>query len=280
MTSTLLNISRKALVAFTAVVVTSTFAAPVLAQLDVFTAKISEKELKLDNPTDMMWDKWLMWDIGFQRMVERNEPYIEVTNTHPTAPISEFHLTIGDTRFNFGPVQNNELVVLGSTTPGFDISATTAGGLGDELIVNIGGGGLLPGELFRFKIEIDIDPSFAAQYAALYGDSVPDFRTVLFDMNGSNVYDGVQQVSSADNALAWVVLDPASGPDVPSDPVAFPDFSVAAAAFFNNNLRDYRTMDPVLIFEVDGELIPEPASACLIMMALAAVSLIRHRTHA
>jgi hypothetical protein len=244
--------------------------APALAQVDAFTAKISEKELKLENPTDMMWDKWLMWDIGFQRMLNRNMPYLEFTNDHPTDPIKEVHLTIGDTRFNFGPVDGSgEFALLGSTTPGFTLTSSTKDGLGDELIVNIGGAGLLPGELFRFKINIDVDPSFAAQYQALFGDSQPDFRTVLFDMNGSNVYDGTQQVSSADNAQAWVVFDPAAGPNLPTDPVAFADASVAAAAFFNNNLRQYRDMDAVLIFAIDGEVIPEPASAALLFVAAA-----------
>ena len=37
-----------------------------------WTVSISEKEMKLDNPVDMMWDKWLMWDIGYQRMICRN----------------------------------------------------------------------------------------------------------------------------------------------------------------------------------------------------------------
>ena len=64
---------------------------------------ISEKELKLENPVDMMWDKWLMWDIGYQRMIERNMPYIELLNeAESTSPITEFNLTIGDNRFNFG----------------------------------------------------------------------------------------------------------------------------------------------------------------------------------
>ena len=238
--------------------------------VDAWTLRISEKQLKLEHPTDMMWDKWLMWDIGSQRMVDRNMPYIEVTNNHPTDPITEFHLTIGDTRFFFGPVEGGQLAVLGSTTPGFDITSSTAGGLGDELIVNIGGGGLLPGELFRAKVKIDIDPSFEAQYAALFGESLPDFRTVLFDMNGKNVYDGnVTVVSSADNAKAWVVLDPATGPNVPTEPEFFPDESVPTPVFFNNNLRPYRESDPVQIFEIGG-VIPEPGCAFLAMAAIVA----------
>ena len=63
--------------------------------------------------------------------------------------------------------------------------------------MNIGDGGLQPGELVRFKIDLDVDPEFADQVFAH-----PDYRTVLFDMNGFNVYDGLQQQSDADNGKA------------------------------------------------------------------------------
>jgi len=246
----------------------STVASAAMAQVDVFSARVASKELKLDNPVDQAWDTWFEKDSGFQRMVERNMPFFEVENTG-SDPITEFHLTIGDQRFNFAPGSKGTFATLGRTANEVSITSSTANS-GDELIVNIGGGGLLPGELFRFKVNIDVDASFATQYKALFGDSQPDFRTVLFDMNGSNVYDGTQQVSSADNAKAWVVFDPASGPNVTTDSVAFSDAPVAAAAFFNNSLRGSCccASDPVLIFEVDGELIPEPASALLMLGAV------------
>ena len=72
------------------------------AQDNSFTLKFSEKEMKLEHPSDMMWDKYLMWDLAFQRMNDRNMPYLELTNdAGSTSPIKELHLTIGDTRFNF-----------------------------------------------------------------------------------------------------------------------------------------------------------------------------------
>jgi hypothetical protein len=49
---------------------------PLFAQgTNSFTLKFSEKEMKLEHPTDMMWDKYLMWDLAFQRMNDRNMPY-------------------------------------------------------------------------------------------------------------------------------------------------------------------------------------------------------------
>ena len=209
--------------------------APPAAQAqNSWTVSISEKELKLENPVDMMWDKWLMWDIGYQRMMCRNAPYIELLNeATSTSPITEFHLTIGDNRFDFGPVEGTDLVLLGSTTPGFNLTANkvngvvnTNGNMGDELVVNIGNGGLLPGQMVRFKIKLDVDPAFAAQYAASFGASLPDFRTVLFDMNGLNVYDGVVNTSSADNAQAFVKFNPGGQ----SSTAVFNDETVAATS--------------------------------------------------
>jgi hypothetical protein len=147
-------------------------------------------------------------------MIARSMPFIEITNTG-SDPITEFHLSIANerltcatcniSRFDFAPVQGNDFAVLGRTTPGVELTSTTNADR-DELILNLGGGGLAAGEMFRFKVNLDVDPSFAAQYAALFGASQPDFRTVLFDMNRVNVYDNnlVQDaaVSASDNAKA------------------------------------------------------------------------------
>ena len=54
-------------------------------------------------------------------------------------------------------------------------------------------------------------------------------------MNGNNVYDGVVNTSSADNAQASVVFNPGGKSQV----VAFADETVPAGQYFNNNLREY-----------------------------------------
>jgi hypothetical protein len=255
-------------------------APPAAEAQNSWTVSISEKELKLENPVDMMWDKWLMWDIGYQRMMCRNAPYIELLNeATSTSPITEFHLTIGDNRFDFGQVEGTDLVMLGSTTPGFNLTSNkvnavvnTNGDMGDELVVNIGNGGLLPGQLVRFKIKLDVDPAFAAQYAASFGASLPDFRTVLFDMNGLNVYDGVVHTSSDDNAQTFVKFNPGGQ----SGKAVFEDETVAAGQYYNSNLREYKAMDPVLIFQTGGgQEIPEPCSVGLAILGLSAGLMVR-----
>jgi hypothetical protein len=257
-----------------------------------FEIKISEKELKLEFPNDPSWESWLEGDLGYQRMIARSMPFIEITNTG-TDPIVQFHLSIADekdtcipsvtcavnntNRFDFAPVQGNDFAVLGRTSP-TDVSLTsTTNATRDELIVNLGGGGLAAGDTFRFKINLDVDPNFAAQYKALFGDSQPDFRTVLFDMNRVNVYDNnlVQesQVSASDNARAWVVTDPGEGSNITSEPIIFEDPNVdpEVASIINDRLRSgcCCVSDPVLIF------IPEPSSAGMVLLALAGALLRR-----
>jgi len=247
-------------------------AGPALAQTNsgAFTVKISEKEMKLEHPTDMMWDKYLMWDLSFQRMNDRNMPYIELANDpSSTAPITEFHMTIGDTKFHFANDAMGDYAMAGSSTHDFHLSSTTKDDLGDELIVTIGNGGLQPGELVRFKIDLDAD----AEHAGAVFDH-PDYRTVLFDMNGFNVYDGLQQTSAGDNSKVWVLFDPAAGANFPTDPVALQDEQVAGAAadFYNENYRRYGEMDPVRTFLVTGGTqapIPEPSTALLLVAGVA-----------
>jgi hypothetical protein len=262
-----LNLRRTALcfVALTALATVVSSAIQVTAQ-DSWSLRLSEKEGELAHTGDAMWSKWLMWDIGFQRMKDRNSPYFEITNAATSVdPITQVHITVGDNRFNFAPVVGSDLVALGSTTPGFTLSSSTLGNLGDELVVNIGGAGLAPGQSVRFKVKLGIDPSFAADYAASFGSSLPDYRTVLFDMNGINVYDGnVVNNSSKDNSQAFVIFDT----NIQSNTSTFPDETVPVGQFFNSNIRAYSQLDPVNLFQLQGQAVPEPTSIGLAMLGI------------
>jgi hypothetical protein len=267
--------ASQAFALFAASLVVATVGSAALAA-NTWTVNLSEKELKLKNPTDVAWDKWFQTDIGYQRMIERNTPFIELTNNSTsTSPISDFHLSIGDDRFNFAPVSGSNFVQLGRTTPGFSLTSSTLNS-GDDLVVNFGNGGLQPGQTVRFKVKIGIDSSFQSAYSAAYDSSVPDFRTVLFDMNGVNVYDhNTTNVSSADNAQAFVTFNPGGKSSV----TVFDDEEVAASQFFNSNLRGSCccTQDPVLIFQPQPPQIPEPGSCTLAMLGLASGLFLRRR---
>jgi hypothetical protein len=217
-----------------------------------------------------------MWDLAFQRMNDRNMPYIELANNATsTAPITELHLTIGDNRFHFANDVLGAYALIGSSTPGFDLTSTAING--DELVVNIGNGGLQPGDAVRFKIDLDVDANYADQFF-----THPDYRTVLFDMNGFNVYDGLQQQSPTDNAKVWAVFDPAVGANLITAPVALQDEIVSgpAAEYYNDNYRRYNEMDPVRTFQVlsgTGAVIPEPATLVMTSFFLLASGLVSGR---
>lgn len=261
---------RASLCALGALLVVAAVASPSVAEVGAFSVKISEKEMLLDAPDDMAVQKYVMWDLGFQRMNDRNMPYIELTNdASSTAPITEFRLTIGDERFNFTNSFMGEYAMLGSTTPGYSITSSTVGNLGDELVVNIGNGGLVPGDVLRFKIDLNVDDQYAGQFFPH-----PDYRTVLFDMNGFNVYDSLQEFSTDDNGVSTAVFSPAGGANFSPDSVVFEDELVVGpeAQFYNNNYRRYNEMDPVRIFAAGGSVnqIPEPGSAVLALIAMLA----------
>jgi hypothetical protein len=255
-----------------AVALSAFICSPAQAQLNfgAFTLKLTEKEMNLEHPTDMMWQKYLMWDLPFQRMNDRNMPFLELTNdADSTAPITQFRLTIGDERFHFTDQNMGAFAKLANTTKEFNISSSTLNNAGNELIVNIGDGGLAPGELIRFKIDLDVDAAFQDQFF-----DHPDYRTVLFDMNGVNVYDGfLQQVSSDDNAKATAIFDPSSGANFNVGPWAIADETVAgvAASFFNDNYRRYRDNDPIRTFLVVGSMTPIPEPGCVVLALIGLV---------
>jgi hypothetical protein len=176
-------------------------------------------------------------------------------------------MTIGDPRFHFEDDFMGVAAKLGTTTPGFDLTSSITDS-GNLLTVNIakqGGGGLGPGELVRFKIDLGVD---AGQPFFTH----PDFRTVLFDMNGCNVYDGntgCGAPSSADNSV--VTLKFSDGSSSAAVPLVDEDVPAPQSQYFNNTFRPYGVMEPVDIFELVGgstEVIPEPTTAVLIAAGL------------
>jgi hypothetical protein len=281
MIGTALNIGRQAacMLAVAALAITVSVTSQAFGQ---WSLRISDKEGQLAHTGDPMWNKWLMWDIGFQRMVDRNMPYVEITN-ESLVPITSFHLTIGDNRFNFAPVQGSNLAVLGSTSPaGVSITSHACtvncqeSNPADELVVDIGGTGLQPGQLVRFKIKMGIDPDFAATYAASFGSSLPDYRTVLFDINSNGGFSPVELYGPApgrpnplDNGNAFVFFGATkSTVDVFEDTVVDALGQSVSGQFRNNQFRPYSEMDAVNLFALEGAPIPEPTSIGLVMLGI------------
>ncbi len=101
-----------------AIAVLAASSAPALAAINdaSFSLKISEKEKALSDPTNSELQNFLMWDLGADRVANRNMPYLELTNdTGSDAPLTEFRMTIGDTRFHFDCGMIGSCAMLGKT---------------------------------------------------------------------------------------------------------------------------------------------------------------------
>jgi len=275
------NTLRGSLMAAFIVAALAVALAPHFAQADItdtdWSLKISEREKAFRPASDAMAMKALMWELPSSRMFARNLPFICLTNDSATASISQFKMTIGDDQFHFANSLMGMYAKLGKENNDYSISSTTEDE-GDTLVVNFLNGGIGPGETVNFQFDIDVDTGLG-----LYKN--PDYRTVLFDMNGDNYYQSagvINDPSSDDNATVQLTFIQAGMPSVTTLPVAFEDPNVldGSAGFVNSNMARYGQSDPIRAFVLEGgAIIPEPSSAVLGLLGLAAtLSLPRRRT--
>jgi hypothetical protein len=247
---------------------------PARAQTRGFDIRIGEKELALADPNDLDLQASLEYDNGFTRMWHRNMPAIQLENTSdptlPNAQINQFVLQLQDDEFTFSKEQFGVAASLGSTTPGFILDSEVLElADGSRLVVDIskqdGTGGLAPGEVVRFHIQLGVQPQFADDIFPY-----PDFRTVLFDINADptsqlpvDIYDGD---ANGDNALAIVQF--ADGTAIP--PQEFEDRTLTddTQLYFNGTFPRHSTHQNLGDFGTEGMIIPEPGSALLAVFAL------------
>lgn len=233
-----------------------------------WSLQISEREMAFRPATDMMAMKSLMWDLPYSRMFARNMPHISLTNESATANITQFKMTIGDEQFHFADSFMGMLAKLDDETPGFDLSSSVENS-GNTLVVNFLDGGLDPGDTVHFKIDLDVDAAFAVSFYMH-----PDYRTVLFDMNGDNLYQNagiVRQESSSDNSKVSLKFEMPEMSPVTVGPVAFPDPRVldGSSGYVNNRLARYGQSDPIAAFGLSGgSAVPEPGSMGLAFVGL------------
>lgn len=239
-----------------------------------WSLKISERELAFRPASDAMAMKTLMWDLPASRRTARNLPTICLTNESGTAAITQFKMTIGDEQFHFGNTFFDAFAKLGKDTPGFSLSSTTEDD-GDTLVVNFLNGGVAPGQTVNFLFDIDVDSEFANSFY-----KYPDYRTVLFDMNGDNYYQNagiVNDPSSGDNSKVSITFSQTGMSSVTTTPSPFPDPSVldGSARYVNANIARYGDSDPVRAFPLAGGVgvIPEPGSVVLAFVGLVGLSL-------
>jgi len=258
------------LLAFMAIAMCAAPARAVITDTD-WSLKISEREKAFRPATDVMAMKALMWDMPFSRMAARNVPFLCLTNESETASISQFKMTIGDEQFNFGNSIFGSYARLGKDTPGLSIASSIQDG-GNTLIVDFLNGGLAPGATINFQIDLDVDAAFAG---AFYKH--PDYRTVLFDMNGDNYYEDagiLHDPDSSDNARITLTFAMSGMPSVSTGPTPFSDYPVVdgSARYVNANIARYGDSDPIRDFILGGGArVPEPASVGLALFGLVAL---------
>jgi len=245
-----------------------------------WSLKISEREMAFRPATDVMAMKTLMWDLPASRRAARNVPFICLTNDSATASITQFKMTIGDDQFHFANALMGMYAKLGKDTPGFSLSSTVENG-GDTLLVNFLNGGVAPGKTVNFQIDLDVDAAFANSFFIH-----PDYRTVLFDMNGDNYYENagiVNDPDSDDNSKVSITFSMGGMPSVTAGPTPFPDPNVldGSARFINANIARYGDSDPIRSFPLSGgvSFIPEPGTAMLGLLGLLGMTpqLVRYR---
>jgi hypothetical protein len=232
---------------------------------DSFGVRISEKPgALLPGAASMM--SYMSRDLGFDRMLYRNRPYLELTNNSTSKdPITEFHLALGDTRFNFDCAALGACAILSKSTPGIDLASAISAG-GNQLDLNIGNGGLLPGQIVRFRIALGFDSTYKVDKDYF---ATPDFRTVLFHMGGEEFY--LDNMPSSGSGDAKITVNYGA---LIAGPVSLGAFNQqvdsSAAKYFNKVYHAYGATDPVQVFAglTGGTAVPEPGAAVLAAIGL------------
>ncbi|MBN1854245.1 MAG: hypothetical protein JW829_16065 [Pirellulales bacterium] len=158
--------------------------------------KYSSKQDLIVYPTDANKYLQAITDSSYQRIADRNTPWIEVkNNVGSDTVITRYMMTIGDEAFHFSNSTFDDYIFRSTTdTPGTSLIASVADD-GNTLIVDIPGG-LAAGEAARFRVDIDPDDPDAFPH--------PDFRLVFFQMN--EMEPGTNSVVTIEQQLCSCVI--------------------------------------------------------------------------
>ena len=220
-----------------------------------YTLDMSASNLLLDAPNDPVVKAVVAWTDSSTLAFMRNNPYFDLTNTSDTADLARLTFGIGNLDFGW-----NNLQIISS--PGVGVTANLLDGNKTlELLFTDFG----PQERVRFRAQLPPDAPTPPPH---------DFRTILFDLNGSD--------DSNNSPLGVTFTD--EGFDDLTLERRLPDFP-QQGGFAPGTFFSYGQMDVVHIFSTGdtgvqdssepggggegGEgNVPEPGSLLLLSLAL------------
>lgn len=215
-----------------------------LSEVYQFKFSMAAKRDLLEYPGNETVAHMAAWDSPSGLQMARNMPFLELENTSLTAEIISFTMTIGDPGFFFDYVQNIEMPA------GINFIATL---LSPDMMDDGSGASLIhfefdnfvPGAVLRFQTQLHPYASTLFNY--------PDYRQVLFDLNGSN---------NTDNSILTVTFDDPANPRVVVVQEQLEDYHISTPTVLGVGHRAYSVMDHVDVF---GTLagVPEPSSLLL-----------------
>jgi PEP-CTERM motif len=196
------------------------------------------------------------WNTPAQLAMERNRPYLMLTNTSTVAnggdgnaSLTSFSMTIGDTTQNF------DWARLVSLSPGVTATLVTPDTLDNNIhsqVVTYNFTGLMPGKEVIFQIDIDPNMATASPFT--------DYRQVLFKLNGGANPAGNSATSATfnDPTLPVGQQDISVGPTLWENPVD-PKPTVFGMEFVTRYMADHVTSFAT------GNIssVPEPSSIAL-----------------
>lgn len=236
------------------------------------TINFSSLETVLVNPMDMNNKMTALWTGWATQVYEYNMPYIELKNdSNAPFAVETFRMSIGDTNYNFSNIffrkestnsypyaANGEYALTGFSTPNIEFATGIEDG-GNTLLVDFSArGGLKPGEVVRFQVDLDRDSDIGGM------KMFADYPSVFFTPNG-----GADTTGNSVISLSYVGTNQTTS-------TTLPNYSMSAATTgYLTTPRPYSVMQPIDVFPdvpVGFPEIPEPTAGMLAAIAVAAVA--------
>ncbi len=228
---------------------------PLLAGNLSYNVSLSEDVNVLNDPNNSLVKMMAAWQTAHSLAVERMNPFVQIINTssNPLAELTDFTFALGSTKAPLYSFDYAKLIKTSDSSITYTVdaplTATPMAGVANQITFHFHN--LTPGKSVQFQTGIVTDAGNSNMF--------PDYRTVLFDMNGSNAADNV--MNSA-NFKVGGISTMVSG--------NLPDWVNLMPTNVGLNGAVTHGMDAVMSFPTDftGNTVaaPEPSSIVMAMM--------------